>query len=89
METTALLLARKKKKISPHLTINRIVVLTNFYNQKIICLKNNNSNNMPVMKELEAQRVLKHLKEDAFIILFASDYVNCRYRVEGRKAAES
>lgn len=77
METTALLLARKKKKISPHLTINRIVVLTNFYNQKIICLKNNNSNNMPVMKE------------DAFIILFASDYVNCRYRVEGRKAAES
>ena len=40
-------------------------------------IKNNNSNNMPVMKE------------DAFIILFASDYVNCRYRVEGRKAAES
>ena len=26
------------------------------------------------------------MKEDAFIILFASDYVNCRYRVEGRKA---
>ena len=76
METTALLPV-EKKKISHHLTINRIVVLTNLYNQKIICLKNNNSNNMPVMKE------------DAFIILFASDYVNSRERVKGREVAES
>lgn len=29
------------------------------------------------------------MKEDAFIILFASDYVNSRYRVKGREAAES
>lgn len=48
------------------------MVLTNLYNQQLMGLKK--SQKMPVMKER------------AFLILFACDYVNSRYRVKGREA---